>query len=300
MDLYKLKYFHSVAENKSFSTAAKKCLVTQSAMSQAVGQLEKSLNATLFQRAGKELYLTERGEILYQHTQTIFSSIEAAKSEMASLGTEMVGKVTFATNCNIGNYLLLKLVKKWLTTYPKVKLAMKLNTKEENLLLLKEKVVDFIIVPDPPKHSFYESIKIFEDSWTVVCSMHHPLSLKKTIQFSDLSSVQLLIPYQSSPRQKDIARDFFEKNGVSADILLEANDSETLKQMVIHNLGVAILPKRMIQKEIKTKILKDLNIKELLIPHDISILYLKNKKPTFIVQRLINFFSENLLHKKSF
>ena len=293
MDLYKLKYFHTAAHTKNFSEAAKKCFISQSAMSQSINQLESSLGTKLFSRSGKNIFLTESGEILLKHTLHIFDSVEKAGEEIKSLKKEMKGRVVFGTQANIGIYLLLKSLKAWVKKYSEVNVSMKYGSQQECLHLLKEGVIEFALVSNPPRNTLYQEVIFAKDWWTVVCSSHHPLAKKRKVRPQDLSQYKLMVPSKNNPRQKDFFERKFEKTGAYPEILLEANDAEALKYMVIHNFGFAILPERMIQKELKNGLVKDLNIPEFKVEHSIVFVYLKNKNLPFLAQKFIEFLLMN-------
>ena len=289
MDLYKLKYFHIAAAELNFSGAAKKCFITQSALSQSIKQLEGSLNTKLFNRSGKKISLTETGGILYSHSKNIFSSIDAARSEITSHGKQMVGEIRIATTTNIGIYSLLKPIKKWIKTYPQINLVIKYEDKQACLDLVDKGLVELAIVPDSSKNTRYQEIKLFEDEWTLVCSAKHPLAQIRKVRSQDLNKFKLLIPSRNQLRQKDLGQKIFEKHGVFPEILLEANSSEALKEMAIHSMGFCFLPRRMIRKEVENGTLKDLSISKFVLPHDVSIVHLKSKTLSFIDRRFLDF-----------
>ena len=293
MDLYKLKYFHVAAETPTFSEAASRCFITQSAMSQSIRQLENSLNAKLFKRSGKNVYLTEEGSILFNHTRNIFNSTEKAISQIKALKQEMKGKIIFGTQASIGVYLLLKPLKKWIKKYAQVNLSMKYQSREGCLSLLREGVIEFAVISSFQKINGYQEISFMKDQWTVVCSADHPLASKKSVKPQDLSKYKLMVPARNNPRQKDYLERVFERAGAYPEINLEANDAETLKHMTLHGFGFSILPRRMIHNELKKGLLKDLHIPGLVVEDSISFVHVKNKPLSFLSQKLIEFLRNN-------
>src|SRR5699024_7814384 len=77
MELRQLKYFVTIAESKSYSTAAKSLFVTQPTLSWNIQKLEEELNDRLFFQSNQGVKLTEAGELLYEEGQKILASVES-------------------------------------------------------------------------------------------------------------------------------------------------------------------------------------------------------------------------------
>ena len=81
-ELYKVFYY--VATTLSFSEAAGKLFISQSAVSQSIKTLEKKLNQTLFIRSTKKVRLTPEGEILLRHIEPAVQLIVRGESQSVS------------------------------------------------------------------------------------------------------------------------------------------------------------------------------------------------------------------------
>src|SRR3989338_1439567 len=166
-------------------------------------------------------------------------------------------------------------------------------TEEGCLLLLREGVIEFAVISSFQKINGYQEISFMKDQWTVVCSADHPLASKKSVKPQDLSKYKLMVPARNNPRQKDYLEKVFERAGAYPEINLEANDAETLKHMTLHGFGFSILPRRMVQTELKKGLLKDLHIPGLVVEDSISFVHVKNKPLSFLSQKLIEFLRNN-------
>ena len=85
MDLHYLKIFYEVAKEKSFTKAASKLYINQSAVSIQVKKFEEILNAKLFDRSSKKIKLTYTGEALYKMAEDIFDKVKRAEKEIARI-----------------------------------------------------------------------------------------------------------------------------------------------------------------------------------------------------------------------
>ncbi|MGI8191395.1 LysR family transcriptional regulator [Streptococcus iniae] len=88
MDIRQLTYFIAVAETKNYSHAAKSLFVTQPTLSQSIKKLESELNTTLFTQSGRQLLLTEAGDILYHRGKDLVSHFNQIVSEIHQLNQE--------------------------------------------------------------------------------------------------------------------------------------------------------------------------------------------------------------------
>lgn len=85
MDIRQLTYFIAVAETKNYSHAAKSLFVTQPTLSQSIKKLESELNTTLFSQSGRQLLLTEAGEILYERGKILVEDFDHIVTEIQQL-----------------------------------------------------------------------------------------------------------------------------------------------------------------------------------------------------------------------
>lgn len=88
MDIRQLTYFIAVAEAKNYSRAAKSLFVTQPTLSQSIKKLEAELNTILFLQNGRQLALTEAGEILYEKGQLLMTNVNQMVTEIQQLNQE--------------------------------------------------------------------------------------------------------------------------------------------------------------------------------------------------------------------
>ena len=85
MELKLLRTFTSVAEAGSFTLAASRLHLTQSAVSVHIRHLEEEVGAPLFLRVNKKLYLTEAGRALLGHAETIIRAHDEAKADLSAI-----------------------------------------------------------------------------------------------------------------------------------------------------------------------------------------------------------------------
>ena len=103
MDLYQLRYFVAVAEERTFTRGAQREQVAQSAVSKAVSRLERELGLVLFTRVGRGTELTQAGERLLPQARAMLQSAVDAKRDFDDLRTKPAGTVTVAIGLSVGS-----------------------------------------------------------------------------------------------------------------------------------------------------------------------------------------------------
>lgn len=150
MDWDKLRIFHRVAEASSFTSAARRLNLSQSAVSRQISGLEESLQVTLFTRHARGLVLTSEGERLYMTVRDVFNQIEAAEREMLEARGTARGPLRITTMVSFGAIWLTPLLKDFIRRYPEIDLELLLSDEEVDL---SKGEADVAIRFQPPQHA---------------------------------------------------------------------------------------------------------------------------------------------------
>ena len=123
MNLRQLDYFVRVAELGSFSKAAQILNIAQPALSRQVRLLETDLRATLLQRTGRGVVLTEAGKRLFDHSVGILQLVSRVREDIESSRGEPAGRIVVGLPPSMGRLLTLPLVEEFRRVLPKARLA---------------------------------------------------------------------------------------------------------------------------------------------------------------------------------
>ena len=105
--LEQYRIFNVVAKTNSFSKAAESLYMTQSAVSQAIKQLETSIDTILFIRTAKGVELTQAGSILYKYTSSAMELLETGLVRVEALKSLEEGELKIGASDTISAYFLL-------------------------------------------------------------------------------------------------------------------------------------------------------------------------------------------------
>ena len=126
----KLRIFHAAAEAGSFTHAAEKLHLSQSAISRQVSALEMDIGAKLFHRHARGLILSEQGEILYQTAHEVLMKLESVRNRLTETREKPSGKLRVTTTVGFGQGWLTEKVQEFQALYPDVQVQLLLDNEE--------------------------------------------------------------------------------------------------------------------------------------------------------------------------
>lgn len=142
MDWEKLKLFRTVADEGSFTSAARRLGSSQSSLSRQIRNLENDLNAALFTRHARGLVLTQEGEKLYEAARDVAYRIETTEDALKDANTRPMGRFRVTTTVGFGSFWLTPHLKEFIRTYPDIELELLLSDED---LELETRVADVAI-----------------------------------------------------------------------------------------------------------------------------------------------------------
>ncbi|MCL6610419.1 MAG: LysR family transcriptional regulator [Peptococcaceae bacterium] len=290
-----LYIFVTVADKKNFSRAGEFLNMTQPAISQHIHALEEYYGAKLFERSSKKVELTQAGTILYNYARNILDLHQVAKRAVADLVDTVTGKLTIGASLTIGEYVLPRLLATFTRKYSNVEFSVWIGNTEMIHERTREGTIDIGLVEgvidDPQLH-----IKPFlRDEMVLVAPVLHPLAAKTGVSRDDLKECVFVIREEGSGTRL-AAEDFFQKAGLRPERILTLGSTQAIKEAVEAGLGITILSKWCIRKELQLGTLKLLRIKGLEIPRWFFLVRLKDKFQSRASDEFVKFISsEDLL-----
>jgi DNA-binding transcriptional LysR family regulator len=255
MQVETLQIFCDLAELKSFSRAAEKNMLSQSAVSQQLGQLEMAFNTQLINRHRKSFGLTEAGEMFYNTCKDILSRYENFQSSLNYLKNSATSKISVAAIYSIGMHSLQDYIKKFITLHPDIHLDVDYLSAADiyNRLLLGK--IDVGLVAVPHSHPEVQIYPFVSEPLVFVCSPRHPFAKKTDIDI-DMLQYQPFIAFAKNLATRDWIDQLLLRYNVVVKPVMEFDNVETIKRVVEINTGVSIMPQTTIQNEVANKTLK--------------------------------------------
>ncbi len=254
MDKVSLETFIKAAQECSFSKAADKLHITQPAISKRIANLEIELDTLLFDRIGKKVQVTHSGEILLYRAKELLENMRDCKTEIQNLGNTIEGTLKLGVSHHIGLHRLPPYLKRYSIQYPQVQLKMQFIDSEKAFSLIDNGELEIALttLSSTPIKSINQET-VWKDPLTfVVCDTHELASINegKLLTLADLSRFPAILPNQNTYTGQLIQK-IFDDAGENIMYYIETNYLETIKMMVSIGLGWAVLPRTMLNNELR-------------------------------------------------
>jgi DNA-binding transcriptional LysR family regulator len=252
LDLYQLKAFFAVAQTLSYTEAARRLFLTQSAVSHAVAKLGKSAGGDLFKRTGNKLSLSETGGILYKACEAIFYELERAEERIAAARSKSIGTIRLGATVEFGTTLLVKYLKGFIKNNPDIHIDFQFR--HELLKPLLNDEVDLVIDCKDYKDRALEQTPLFREEYAVIASPEfvkkHRLSGPR-----DLSACAILSLDKGALWWGNFLNALPADKRPDLASVTELNHIRAIINAAIEGLGVGFVPRYCVLKEFKAKTL---------------------------------------------
>jgi len=246
VDTQHLQAFVAIAHSGSFSGAAEHLHLTQPAISKRIALLEEQVKARLFDRVGRQVVLTQAGNLLLNKATNILNEVSAAQREIADLQGDVTGKLSVATSHHLGLHYLPPYLQDFSTRYPDVKLDLHfLDSEHAYHEILIGRFDIAIITLALEQDTRINSTELWQDQLQFVASPTHALATLANLRLADLSPHQAIMPDINTYTTR-LIKDLFDREQQPLDITMVTNHLDTIKMMLSIGLGWGVLPSSII------------------------------------------------------
>ncbi|PRB18967.1 LysR substrate-binding domain-containing protein [Microbacterium sp. MYb62] len=242
MELQQLRYVVEVAETSSFTRAAERCFVTQSALSHQIAALERELGRRLFVRSSRSVRLSEAGAAFVEHARIALRAAEQAKEDAAAadgvvVGTLRIGVIPTVTAIDLPAALVA-----YRAAHPLARVELRVGNSDVLMGALRRGDLDVAVLGlregvDPVGVA---SRVLSHDRLVAVVPRGHELAASGAIGLADLAGLTFAdFPAATSGRaQSDAA---FASAGLTRDVAFEADSASLILGLVEAGLAVTLL-----------------------------------------------------------
>jgi DNA-binding transcriptional LysR family regulator len=255
MHIEMLKLFCDLAELRSFSKTAEKNLISQSAVSQQLAQLELIHKCQLLNRKKRPIELTKAGQVFYQASKDMLERYEQLKNELRTLQKTTISKINVAAIFSIGMHTLPDYVKKFMVSYPKVNVHIEYFSSGRIYELILDGDVDIGLVAVPKRDKRLEVFDFEDEPLILACSPKHPLAHESQVDIHKLQ-FERFIAFEKDVPTRTWIDGILERYNISVSPVMEFDNIETVKRAVEINSGTSILPKTAILQELGSGTMK--------------------------------------------
>lgn len=272
MDLAQLRIFVCVVQERSFSRAAEKLLRTQPAISIAMRRLEEEVGEQLIDRAGRTLNVTEAGGVLLTYAQRMLRLHDEALVEVGQLRGLYKGKLAIGANESTSLYYLPRLLLDFRERNATIRIEVSRSLSERIPSEVLDRNLDFGFLSFDPKHPSLESEVVCIDRLVLVASPQHHLARAERVQITDLGREHFIAHNVRTPTRARIF-DLFERHATPLNISMEIATLETIKEFIMRNTGVAILPRLAVEGDVASGSLAQIEVEGLDLERTIRVVF---------------------------
>lgn len=289
MDLRRMEMFRVVAEEGSFTKAAERLHVSQSAVSRQVKLLEEELGGVLLHRGPRRVALTTAGELLLKTAHRVERELQDALSQISEARTLQRGSLSLAGGMTVCMYILPRVLKRFRSLYPRIELSVSSAPTAALLERLRRRELDLALLTLPIVAADVLVVPALKEEMVVVTAPGHPLVRERLVAPKSLGRFPLIL-YEAGSNTRRILDAFFVAEEVPVRIAMETENVEIIKAMVGNGLGVSIIPFAAAAKDVRTKRLAYTRLRGRRLYRETGWVYLKSDYVPRAAQELMRVF----------
>jgi len=280
----KLTTFINVANLKSYTRTAELLNLTQPAVSQHIKQLEERYNAKLIKKKGRQISLTEEGEVLYRYANEFAANSTKLERELKNK-LSMIKRYNIGATLTIGEFVLPYSLGEYKSLHDNIDVIMNVNNLEQILKRLSNGEIDLGIVEGPFDKSKFIFKKLKDDELVLVAAPSNSLAKNDNVEISDVVNSGKLILREKGSGTRIIFENKLVELGYSLSdikVYMEIGNLGAIKSLVEANLGVTVISREAVKKEVAAGTLKIIPIQNIKIMREFNFVFLDHSPKDFI------------------
>lgn len=249
----RIQVFHAVARLLSFTKAAETLNMTQPAVTFQIRQLEEDFNTRLFDRGHNRISLTEAGRRVFEFSARIIALYEEMEESVRELTGEVTGALTVGASTTIAEYLLPSLLGRFKERYPEMSIRLTVTNTEGVVHLVEENEIDLGVVEGGVSNKQLLVETCLMDELVVIAPPAHEFAASDSITPEQLAGLPFVFR-EAGSGTREVVANFLAAQGMSErdlDKSLELGSPEAIKGAVEAGMGVSIVSRAIIGKELK-------------------------------------------------
>lgn len=237
-----MRYVVAVAEERSFTRAAERCLVVQSALSHQIKALEHELGVRLFARTSRRVEITAAGEAFLMQARASLDAAERAISEAAAASGQIRGTLTVGVIPTVTAIDIPTALGQFHRTHPAVRIRLRGGGSDEFIAAISAGSMDIAVLglPDSTPPKGVNARVLARERLVAVVAAQHPLAERRKLRLEDLAGEAFVDFPEGTPGRipSDLA---FQAAGVHREVAFEAMSTNLMFDLVRQGLVIALL-----------------------------------------------------------
>jgi DNA-binding transcriptional LysR family regulator len=261
VEIKQLRALRAIAETGSFSVAAGRLRLTQSALSHQIKNLEEELGETLLIRGKPRVIPTAAGLLVLTSAQNILAEVSAISEHFQSVGEKPLNGVLRIAATNLGMVSLYgDLCEDFMAQYPGVEVTFRATeTPEEAARRVEEGAADVAFIPFFAQHPLLQLVVLGTTEDVFIVGRSHPLAKRRVVSLDAIRQWPF-VRFHPNSGSRTVSDRLFLSTGGYPPIATESNDMEFVKRVVGMGAGVALIPVIAVAREARAHSLRLLRL----------------------------------------
>jgi len=283
-----LKVFCDLVDLESFSLAAERNFITQSAVSQQIRALEDKFKRRLLERirGRREVKLTAAGEVFYREARNVLDAYEQLQENLRGVVGKIGGTVKVATVYSVGLHELPQKVREFMTKFPSAKIDLEYQRTTRVVRDVLNGTVELGVVAFPEPKRGLTITPMPDNRLVLIAPPDHKFATKKKVKVTDLNGQDFVHFERDVPTRKAMDK-IFKANGVEVKKVAEFDNIETIKRAVEVGFGLAIVPEPAVSEARKAGTLVVIQLAEKYWTRSVGVIHRSDRNLSLAAKKFV-------------
>jgi DNA-binding transcriptional LysR family regulator len=287
VDVRQLEILRAVADSGSFTSAARRLHVSQSAISRQVLMLEEEIGEPVFLRLGRRVRLTSAGDSLLQLSRRVLRDIHDTTAAIVEHHRTLKGTISLGGGMTVCLHVFPALLKEFRRRHPGIEVKLTTGGTPDLVERLRSGAVDVALLTLPVDGADLAQVPVMREELLLVMPPTHPLARRRTISPRDLSG-QPLVLFERGSSTRRVIDAMMLREAVSPRIVMETENVEILKAFVTIGMGVTIAPYQAVVREVRARQLRCARIAGVTMVRETGWVYVAGHRIPRVVQQMFD------------
>lgn len=227
--------------------------MTQPAVTFQIKQLEEHLNTRLFERSHGRIALTPAGEMVLGYAEKILTLSEELETRVGELTGAISGPLLLGASTTVAEYYLPRILGEFKAAHPHVQAHMTVANSETIETRVAEHALDLGLIESASHLPGVHTEICCEDVLVMICSPNYKLAKAKRVSAAEIAGEPFVIR-ESGSGTREFSDQYFQQNKISPDainVVMELGSPEAINGVIATGLGISILSRATVAKELK-------------------------------------------------
>ena len=288
MHIETLKVFCDLVDLESFSLAAERNFITQSAVSQQIRTLEDKFKRRLLERirGRREIKLTPAGEVFYRESRCVLASYDHLHESLRGVVGKIGGTVKVATIYSVGLYELPRKVREFMTKFPAAKIDLEYSRTTRVVRDVVNGTVELGVLAYPEPKRGLRMALMPDTPMVLIAPPDHKFAMRKKLKVTDLQGQDFVHFERDVPTRKAMDK-IFKANNVEVKKVAEFDNIETIKRAVEVGFGIAIVPAPSVVDSKRAGTLAVVELAEKYWARSVGVIYRSDKSLSLAAKKFV-------------